>query len=96
MNDDTKTPATKADIQLLMAEIGKLYDATEQWKEQVIEEVNKQTAEQIAASEARMKRHFEVVAEDMRHDFQGAFRDKLEQHEERIVRLEQKARLRSA
>jgi hypothetical protein len=33
--DDDKAPATKADIQLLMAEIGKLYDANERWKDEL-------------------------------------------------------------
>lgn len=31
---------------------------------------------------------FHIVAEDIKHDFQGAFHDKLEQHDDRILRLE--------
>lgn len=32
---------------------------------------------------------FYVVAEDIKHDFKGAFHDKLEQHNDRLLRLEQ-------
>lgn len=35
------------------------------------------------------RRHFDVVAENIKHDFlHGALPDKIEQHEDRIVRLE--------
>jgi hypothetical protein len=71
MDDDAmQSPATKADIGALMDQIGKLYDANEGWKEEVM-------------------RHFDVVAEQIKHDFNGAFSDKVEQHEERLLRLEE-------
>jgi len=85
---DPNAPATKEDIRLLMEGIGKLYEANEQWKADIVE--------QIAASEVRTKEHFDLVAENLTHDFQSAFRDKLEQHEDRIVRLERDAGLRAA
>lgn len=68
--DESQAPATKADIAALMDQIGKLYDANEGWKEEVL-------------------RHFDVVAEQIKHDFNGAFSDKVEQHEERLLRLEE-------
>lgn len=37
-----------------------------------------------------VKDHFDVVAENIKHDFQAAFHDKLEQHEDRLVRVERK------
>jgi hypothetical protein len=91
MTSDPNATATKQDIQLLMEEMGKLYAANERWKNEIIDEVDGR----IVASEERTKRHFEVVAEDIKHDFQGAFHDKLQQHEERLARLEQHAGLRA-
>src|SRR4051812_42227360 len=35
--DTGSPPATQADIQMLMQEIGKLYDATERWKDEILE-----------------------------------------------------------
>lgn len=82
MKDDT-TPATKADIQMLMDSIGKLYDANERWKDEVMSDV---------------KRHFDVVVEQIRHDLKGANREAIEvhkdrtnDHETRIGRLEARA-----
>lgn len=88
MPTDGSALATKDDIRLLMEEIGKLYAANERWKGEL--------EEQIAVSETRMKDHFDLVAENIRHDFNGAFGDKIEQHEDRLVRLERHAGLRSA
>jgi hypothetical protein len=70
-----------------MDEIGRLYAATERWKDEIIGQVD----ERIAASEGRVTRHFDVVAETIRHDFRGAFSDKLDQHEDQLLRLERQA-----
>ena len=71
MSDEQSAPATKQDIAMLMAEIGKLYDANRQWKEE-------------------LKHHFDVVAENIHHDMMhGALSDKVEQHADRIRRVEQ-------
>lgn len=35
MKNDRQAPATKEDIALLMEQIGKLYDANEQWKDEI-------------------------------------------------------------
>jgi hypothetical protein len=78
-------PATKEDIGLLMEAIGKLYSANQQWKEEIIDHLDKR----VAASEAQTKAHFDLVAENITHDFQhGALHDRIEQHGDRIGRLE--------
>jgi hypothetical protein len=74
MSADRNSPATKADIQLIMTEIGRLYAANEQWKDELIE-------------------HFDLAAEDIKHNFESAFHDKLEQHDDRIKRLERHVKL---
>ena len=89
MHDDKQTAATKQDVQLLMQEIGKLYDANQRWKQEVMQN----TDDRISASEERVMGHFDLVAENIKYDFQGAFNDKLVQHERRIIRLERKAGL---
>lgn len=79
-------PATKQDIQILMEQMGKYYDGTER---------------RLVGMEVKMKEwkedlkdHFDVVAENIRHDLlKGALHDKIEQHEDRIILLEQHAGL---
>jgi hypothetical protein len=77
MAHDENAPATKKDVQLLMQEMGKLYEkisklyvANERWKEEIVHE-------------------FKVVAENIRHDMIGIHKDKIANHEDRLVRLEQ-------
>ena len=62
-------PATKADIRMLMVEIGKLYDANQRWKDE-------------------LKGHFDLAVENIRTDLVGANKDKIENHEHRLGRLE--------
>lgn len=95
MPPDDTIPATKADIRLLMEEMARLYDANQRWKDEILEHV--------AAAEIRTKEHFDVVAENLRHDYAGAFEDKLgqhtdtiERHEDRLLRLERRAGLPAA
>ena len=66
----------------------RLYQANERWKNEILD-ANKEWKEEI-------KHHFEFVAENLLHDFRGAKQDKIEQHEDRIARLERHAGLRSA
>lgn len=61
------------------------------------------TKQDLARLEARLDqmekdlmRYFKVVAEDLTHDYRGIFKDRLEQHDDRIVRLEQHTGLRAA
>jgi len=76
MTKDDTSPATKADIKSLMDSIGRLYDANEKWKDQIID-------------------HFQIVAEDIRHDLKGANHDEIQSlkntkddHERRLQTLE--------
>jgi hypothetical protein len=43
---------------------------------------------------SRLIAHFNVVAENLVHDFKGIFVDRLAQHEDRIVRLERRTGIR--
>lgn len=92
---DPHAAATKQDIAILMGEMGKLYEAisklyaeNEEWQEGIKQE--------IAASEERMKLHFDVVAENMRDDFLGAHKDDIENVKIRVTRLEEHTGLKSA
>jgi hypothetical protein len=81
MADDNQVPATKEDIRLLMEQVGTYYS---------------QTQEQIAEMEERMMRHFDLTVETIRHDLLGANKDKIENHEDRIGRLERHTGLLAA
>lgn len=85
----SSAPATKQDIQMLMEEIGKLYDTNAQWKQEIIETMDKK----ISASETKIIHQFRVIAEDMRHDAFGIQKDRIEDHEHRIRRLERHTKL---
>lgn len=77
MQRDDTAPATKKDIEQFVEHIQSLIANMEERMEERITKEGEET-----------RRHFDVVAENIKHDFQGAFHDKLEQHEDRIVRLE--------
>lgn len=90
MKKEHSAPATKADIAGLMDSIGKLYDATESWKDEIL------------GAQARWKddiiQQFKVSVELIRHDLVGANSDRIEllkdrqtDHEQRITRLEGRA-----
>ena len=75
-------PATKRDIAMLMEQMGQYYDKIEQRMEDMREEMQMWKQE--------LKDHFDVVAENIKHDFlHGTLHDKIEQHEDRLVRLEE-------
>ncbi len=95
MKNDT-TPATKSDIksmnekiQYLIDAVSNLYKANKDWKNEVIDSMKD--------SKDEITRHFDVVAEDIRHDLEGANRDEIKglkdsktDHEQRIVHLEKR------
>lgn len=88
MSDDQQAAATKGDIrmlkddiQMIMEQLGKMYDAQERWK-------------------TELKEHFDLVAENIRHDFASANREEIDVlkdghkgHEKRILTLERAAGL---
>lgn len=100
MTSDAQSPATKGDIQTLMEYIHHAFEDMErrfQNLEHSFEALKKDVAAQLKESEWRMKQYFDVVAENIRHDFlHGALPDKIEQHEDLIRRLEQHAGLITA
>lgn len=73
-------------VNQLMKQIAELYDANQRWKDEL--------GERIEKSEQRVIQEFHVVTEDIVHNFQGAFHDKLDQHENRIDRLERHLQFR--
>lgn len=78
---DDATPATKADIKLLMDSIGKLYDANEKWKNEAIGETKRMKDE--------IKSHTDLGIELLRADLLDAKKDRIENHEGRLRKLEQ-------
>ena len=83
MNKSADASAAKSDIQMLMTEIGKLFDANERWKDEL--------EEKVVVSEVRMKSQFDLSVENIRAELVGANRDRIESHEIRISRLERHA-----
>ena len=90
MSDDIQTPATKEDIRLLMEQIGNLYDASERGKAEVITTLDERIEGKIGQSEERMKHHFDLTVETIRYDLLSANKDRMENHEDRLRRLERK------
>lgn len=91
-HDDATAPATKEDIHLLMEQIGKLYDANAQWKDDIHTSISSWKDEIIE--------HFDVAVESIRHEMKTAHHDSIEllrdetaDHAKRIKRLERQAGL---
>jgi hypothetical protein len=102
MTDDTTAPATKQDIAMLMEEFGKMW----MWRAEVdsrfitLKEnmtlLRQEIKEEISQGKAEMKDHFDLVAENIRHDFVAANREEIEvlkdrskDHGKRLGALEQ-------
>ena len=62
---DSTSPATKADLQLIVAQIDELRG-------------------EIKAEAEQTRHHFEVVAENLLHDFRGGFADRTSQHDDKL------------
>lgn len=67
----------KGDIQMVRGDLQKLEERTDTKMDAKFEKFA-----------ATITQHMNVVAENLVHDFNGIFKDRLEQHEDRIVRLE--------
>ena len=80
MTHDT-SPATKADIEALMDSIGKLYDANERWKDEIIQHFG------IAVEHLR----HELIG--IHRDKISLLEDRAKSHEGRIFRLEPRLRV---
>lgn len=89
--------ATKQDVHLLMKQVGTHYDKTDQrlrGVERRVDELGKRVDE-LGGNMEQWKDEiigqFHIITGQLRHDFKGAFADRLQQHEERITRLEELA-----
>ena len=90
MGDRSQSPATKEDVKGIMEYLVR-NDARTSSLEKKMDVLEKK----MERDKKEIIHEFHVVAEDIKHDFKGAFHDKLEQHEDRIVRLEQNMGLAS-
>ena len=77
MADQNQSPATKEDVKGIMEYLVR-NDGRTSSLEKKMEKDKKEISHE-----------FHVVAEDIKHDFKGAFKDRVEQHDDRILRLEQ-------
>lgn len=77
-------PATKTDV----AEIKMLIQQIQVSKTDRRDLDRFATKADLLEMEDRLQHYFDLVAENMREDFKGAFHDRMEQHEDRITRLE--------
>lgn len=89
---DDQSPATKKDIRILMDQMGRYYLKTEDR----IREYKEYTEDRLKEHNEDIKRYFDIRVEDIRHDLLGVNKDKIEQHEDRIRRLERHAGLAAA
>jgi hypothetical protein len=105
---DATAPATKADIALLKAdvtlvmnEVRKLYDATERWKNEIVDELDARIEHQFDKHFGRkmgeIKYYFDIAVENIRYDLVHANREEIEvlkdrskNHERRIAVLERR------
>lgn len=93
MPDNQQGPATKADIQ----QINKRLDQHDEQFKLVLEYIKndgEETRRKMEEWKDETKQHFDVISENIKHDLlKGALNDKIEQHDDRIVRLEKHAGL---
>ena len=94
MTNDDDAPATKGDLKQMATK--------DDLKKMATKDDLKKIRGEMSSMKDEILRHFDVVAEDIRHDLQGANRDEIEvlkdgktDHEQRIVHLEQVAGMRS-
>lgn len=57
-----------------MDSIGKQYDATERWKNEILDHMSKWKLD--------IHHYFDVKTEQLTHDFQGALKDKISVHDD--------------
>lgn len=91
---EARAPATKTDVQMLMDEIGKLYIANERWKNDILDSMDEKLDMRFEKFGKQLVDQFAVIAENMYYDFTGAEKDKVTDHERRIVVLERRAGVR--
>lgn len=80
MTKTTSAPATKQDVRLIMEELGKLYDANEGWKTEIVGKMETWKKEVIEG--------FHVVAENIHKDAISANKETIDLHRNRIENIE--------
>ena len=80
MADDPQASATQADFQQVRAEMHERFTTVDGQFQRVFEHIDRK-AEEIL-------RHFEVIAEQTRHEAMGANRDDIETIKDRVTPLE--------
>ncbi len=65
---------------MLMDQMGKMYDANEHWKDEILDQMQSWKDEII--------HEFHVVSEHNQHEALGANKDRIESHENRLQRVE--------
>lgn len=85
MAQEVSAPATKQDIGLLMERMGTFEDRMGSLETRVTE-----WREEMFEWKEEVKEHFNLVAENLRYDLVGIYKDRTEDHEQRIRRLERK------
>jgi hypothetical protein len=94
MSKKTSPAATQDDLKQFMEHVTgligdmdkRMTDRMEAWKDEIVQDTKRWKGEII--------RHFDTVAENLKADFRGALAGKIDQHEDRIVVLEEHAGIR--
>jgi|GEM_PF-4489351 len=86
---DNSTPATQGDLLSMMQTI---LTAMQDMEKRLLFAVDEKITNAVSGSEHRLL----VVMEDLRHDMIGTHKDKISQHEDRIVKIELHTGLRAA
>ncbi len=92
MTQNNQSPATKQDIQMLMEMIGSYemrFEAIYGKFDELREDITADIDGKIAQSEERMKAHFDLAVETIRHDLVGANNDDIQNIKQRVKRLEE-------
>ncbi|MGE0536212.1 MAG: hypothetical protein AB7O68_14625 [Pirellulales bacterium] len=82
---DDSALATKADVRFITEKLTEILDGQDKLRRELEERVDAR----IAASEERVKRHFDVAVETIRKDLVGANADEIESLKTRVSRVEQ-------
>lgn len=100
MAQDASAPATKTDLGSLKQELKTDIASLKQEFKTDIASLKKELKTDIGLLEIKfeqwkeeVKEHFNIVAENLRYDLVGIYKDRTEDHEQRIRRLERKTGL---
>jgi hypothetical protein len=81
MSKNNTSPATKEDVRFLTDKLTEILDGQDKLRHELEERID----DRIAASEERVKRHFDVAVETIRHDLVGANKDEIASLKDRVT-----------